>query len=142
MRFAVSFERREGADVVNAPLFVERRHRLSSNDLSAGRSHCRITDIRVDHPDCALNHIPAVVDLGHNPIGFVLAVQRDSGAGPFGRRISGGLISKRITVPVQARHAGLAQVDRDAGHPQGVVWNAKPCLINRTRSTFWALGRL
>ena len=73
MRFAVSFERREGADVVNAPLFVERRHRLSSNDLSAGRSHCRITDIRVDHPDCALNHIPAVVDLGHNPIGFVLA---------------------------------------------------------------------
>jgi hypothetical protein len=112
MRFAVSFERREGADVVNAPLFVERRHRLSSNDLSAGRSHCRITDIRVDHPDCALNHIPAVVDLGHNPIGFVLAVQRD-------RRISGGLISKRITVPVQARHAGLAQVDRDAGHPQG-----------------------
>ena len=95
MRFAVSFERREGADVVNAPLFVERRHRLSSNDLSAGRSHCRITDIRVDHPDCALNHIPAVVDLGHNPIGFVLAVQRDSGAGPFGQRISGGLISKQ-----------------------------------------------
>ena len=39
--------------------------------------------------DCALNHVPAVVDLGHNPIGFVLAVQRDCGAGPFGRRISG-----------------------------------------------------
>jgi hypothetical protein len=34
------FERWEGADVVNAPLFVERRHRLSSNDFSAGRSHC------------------------------------------------------------------------------------------------------
>jgi hypothetical protein len=33
------FKRREGADVVNAPLFVERRHRLSSNDLSAGGSH-------------------------------------------------------------------------------------------------------
>jgi hypothetical protein len=31
MRFAVSFERREGADVMNAPLFVERRHRLSSS---------------------------------------------------------------------------------------------------------------
>jgi hypothetical protein len=37
---------------------VKRRHRLSSNDLSTGRSHCRIVDIRVDHPDCALNHIP------------------------------------------------------------------------------------
>src|SRR5438309_1104561 len=28
--------------------------RSPSNDLSAGRSHCRIADIRVDHPDCAL----------------------------------------------------------------------------------------
>jgi hypothetical protein len=39
---------------------VKRRRRLSSTDLSTGRSHCRIADIRVDHPDCALNHIPAV----------------------------------------------------------------------------------
>jgi hypothetical protein len=30
----------------------------------------------------------------------VLAVQRGRGAGPFGRRISGGLISKHITVPI------------------------------------------
>jgi hypothetical protein len=41
---------------------------------------------------------------------FVLAVQRDRGAGPFGRRISGGLISKHITVPVSVL-AG----DDDAG---------------------------
>src|SRR2546423_10398264 len=50
------------------------------------------------------------VDLGDDPIGVVLAVQRDSGAGPFGRRISGGLISKHIAVPVSVL-AG----DDDAG---------------------------
>src|SRR5712671_4867314 len=57
-----------------------------------------------------LHHIAAVVDLRDDAIGLVLAVQRDSGAGPFGRRISGGLISKHITVPV-----GVLAGDDDAG---------------------------
>jgi hypothetical protein len=61
-------------------------------------------------PSRGLHHIAAVVDLRDDAIGLVLAVQRDSGAGPFGRRISGGLISKHITVPVSVL-AG----DDDAG---------------------------
>ena len=49
--------------------------------------HFVVGDIRVDHPDRGLHHIAAVVDLRDNAIGLVLAVQRDSGARPFGRRI-------------------------------------------------------
>ena len=91
-------------------LLVECRDRLGSDDLAARGVHGGIRDIRIDHPQCGLDHVAAVVDLGDDAIGLVLAIERNRVLRPFGRRIMTGTIGQHITVP-----ASVLAGDDDAG---------------------------
>jgi len=71
------FEHRKRPDVANAALFVERCYRLGADHLAARRAHFRERDIEIDHAQRVLDHLAAVVDLGDDAIGVVLAIQRD-----------------------------------------------------------------
>ena len=82
------FELREGADVMDAALVVERRHRFGPHDLAARGADRGKRHVSVDHAKRRPDHVTAFVDLGHDAVGPVRPVGSDRQAGPLGRRVT------------------------------------------------------
>jgi hypothetical protein len=53
------------------------------HDLASRRMHGGKGDIAIDHAECRLNHLAAVVYLGNDAVGFVLAIERNRELRPF-----------------------------------------------------------
>src|SRR6201987_1781231 len=65
------FELREGADVMDAVLLAERRHRFGPHHLAARGADRGKRHVWVDHAERRPNHVAAVVDLGDDAVGAV-----------------------------------------------------------------------
>src|SRR5664279_2002121 len=89
--------RKVDADVRNLPLFVESAHGLGAGHLSAAGMNSAIGHVRVDHPDRALDHLPALIDLRDEPIGVMTAIGVDGNFSPFMRCIFARKIFKNVS---------------------------------------------
>jgi hypothetical protein len=80
-------------------LFVERRHRLGSGELSAGGPHHQEGHIRINYAG-RFDPLAADVGLGDNPVGAVRAIGCDRGPCRFRRRIAAGRVGEHPTPPL------------------------------------------
>ena len=74
--------------MMDAPLFVERRDRFGSRQLAARCPYRGERDIAVDHPECRLYHIAALVDFADDAVGTVRPIGVYGDLGPFDGSIS------------------------------------------------------
>ena len=103
-------ELRKRSDLVHTPLLVECGDRLRPHHLAARRADGGERDIRIDHAKGRLDHLAAVVDLGDDAIGLMLAIEPDGDARPFGRRVAARTIAEDVAVP-----RGILAGDDNAG---------------------------
>src|SRR6185295_10503954 len=105
-------EQREHAHVVDAPLLVETRDRLSTYRLAARCPHLFERDVPIDRLDVRLDEVATVVYLANDAVSLERAVQRDRALAPLLRRgLDDRPISEHVSVPIlpeRGRHdAGL-----------------------------------
>jgi hypothetical protein len=68
-------------------LLIERGNRFGANDLAASSVHGGKGNIGIDHAECSLDHLAAVVYLGDDAVCFVLAVERNREFRPVCRSV-------------------------------------------------------
>src|SRR6516162_1244061 len=104
------FELREGADVMDAALVVERRHRFGPHHLATRGADRGKRDVWVDHAKRGPDHVAAIVDLGDDAVGPMRPVGGDRQAGPLGRRITPREVGQHIAVAVLSLPATMMPV--------------------------------
>jgi len=73
-----------------------------SNNLSAARAYCGEWYVLVDHPQCSLDHIAAIVYFSDNSVGSVISVRPDGNLRPLNRRVSPGKVPEHVTISFSA----------------------------------------
>jgi hypothetical protein len=79
------FELLERADVMHAPVLIERADRLGPNELAAACPHLAERHGPVDLPDRVLYRVAAVVCLCNDAVGSAGVIERRHLATPFDR---------------------------------------------------------
>ena len=94
------FESFQGAaDVVNLALLVKRAHRLGACSLAPARVNRLERHVSVDGAERMLDHLPALVHFGDDPVRIEFVEGFNGLARPFMRRIFAGQVGKHVDMP-------------------------------------------
>ena len=112
--------------MVHPPLLVERRDGFGPCDLAARRPYRGKRHVRVDHPQCCLVHLTAVVDLGDDVVSAVRRGRQrhlrpsSAGSGRTDRRAPrpAVVVLPTTTMPVRRSRGDVAGLDRLHHHPE------------------------